>query len=143
MARRTRVNCKICHKFKGNEVCDSCYTASTFVESTTAIKLLAENVKLKKELEGFKEIGKTWTFFGVTLGLMFFSFIGAMGLGFFVIDVISYFALSKTSLTFNFEMFNFIQLVVWIFLILVGISLFNQILSNVYINTKDKKEEGD
>jgi len=138
MARRTRVNCKICHKFKGNEVCDSCYTASTFVESTTAIKLLAENVKLKKEIKKYKMIGGTiGDFFFLMFGFVFGSILGALGFGQFIIGIVKCIEFKSLVVSFNFDLFDINVVGIGLICFAMGFYLLHRTIDEIYIKIEE------
>jgi hypothetical protein len=108
------------------------------VESTTAIKLLAENVKLKKEIKKYKMIGGTiGDFFFLMFGFVFGSILGALGFGQFIIGIVKCIEFKSLVVSFNFDLFDINVVGIGLICFAMGFYLLHRTIDEIYIKIEE------
>jgi len=138
MVRSTRVNCKKCKSFDDNEYCESCYKKSLFAKSNTAIVLLAEKLKLEKEIKKYKMIGGTiGDFFFLMFGFVFGSILGALGFGQFILGIVNCIKFNSLMVSFNFALFDLNIVGIGLICFVMGFYLLHRTIDEIYIKIEE------
>jgi hypothetical protein len=156
MVRRTRVNCKICKSFDGNDVCEKCYNKLYYdkgpMKKVFRCDLCGDTVdnydeknlcyKCSKDFsKKYKCIGREHIAFpGMLFLVMFFSYSGAILLGDLFIAVDSYIKFINSVLVFNFNIFLDLNVYIHLFLVLLCIGAVGYVLEQVYVEVGDDEE---
>lgn len=125
MVRSTRVNCRKCKSFDGNEYCKDCYE-------------ITDKIKLEKEIKKYKMIGGTiGDFFFLMFGFVFGSILGALGFGQFILGIVNCIKFNSLMVSFNFALFDLNIVGIGLICFVMGFYLLYKTINEIYIKQED------